>query len=94
MDEKCLSDLDSSLLTDWALISPGWVIFFAIDTSDRLLLNLPGAFLIIDVLLTSTPITAGFMAADPDHMIQALTLKAVSNLAVPVEEFNHMMYIA
>ena len=81
-------------MADWALASPGWVISFAIGTPGRLLLDSPGAFLIIVVLLASTPTTAGFMAADPGHMAQALTLKAAGNPAVPVEEFNRMMYIA
>ena len=69
------------------------MIFFAIDTSGRLLLDLPGTFLIIIVLLTSTSTTADFMTADPGHMAQALTLKAADNLAVLMKEFNHMMYI-
>ena len=81
-------------MVDWALASPDWMVFFAIDTSDRLLLDSPGTFLIIGVLLASTPTTAGFMAADPGHMAQALTLKAADNLAVLMEEFNCMMYIA
>ena len=79
---------------NWALTSPDWVIFFAIDTSGRLLLDSPEAFLIIVVLLTSTSITADFMMADLSHMAQALTLKAADNLTVLMEEFNCMMYIA
>ena len=70
------------------------MISFAIGTSGRLLLDLSETFLIIVVLLTSTSITAGFMTADLGHMAQALTLKAVDNPAVLMEEFNRMMYIA
>ena len=93
-DEKCLPGLGGRCLPHWTPASPGWMILFAIGTSGRLLLNSPGAFLIIDVLLTSAPTTAGLMAANPGHMAQALALIAAGNPAVPVEEFNCMMYIA
>ena len=92
--EECFLGSGSSLLMDWALTSPGWVILFAVGAPCRLLLGSPGAFLVIDVFLTSTPPAAGLVAADPGHMAQALALIAAGDPAVLVEEFNCMVYIA
>ena len=94
LGEEFFLGLSSSLLTDWTLANPGWVILFAVDASCRLPLGLPGAFLVIGVFLTSTPFIVGLVVADPGHMIQALALIATGDLAVLVEEFNCVMHIA
>lgn len=76
------------------MASPGWVVPSAVGASCGLVLSSPRAFLIITVFLAGTPATAGLMTADPGHMAQALALIAAGDPAIPMEEFDCVVYVA